>query len=112
MTYLIFSTEADALAADQQIVTNVVTYAAANTPERLAPDQTIICYNAATGELALDAQRIERWAAPVEYVEGWGFPKPEVDQVLPMTVAEVLAGVGGTEVSDVTPIEEPYPPYS
>ena len=111
MTYLIFSTEADALAADQQIVTNVVTYAAANTPERLAPNQTIICYNAATGALAPDVQHIEHWAAPVEYVEGWGFPKPEVDQVLPMTVAEVLAGVGGTEVSDVTPVLPPleYP---
>ena len=109
MTYLIFSTEADALVADQQIVTNVVTYAAVNTPERLASDQIIICFNAATGALAPDAQHIERWAIPVEYVEGWGF-KPEDNQVQPMTVAEVLAGAGGTEVSNVTPIEEPYLP--
>ena len=100
----------DALVADQQIVTNVVTYADVNTPERLASDQTIICFNAATGALAPDAQHIERWAIPVEYVEGWGFPKPEDNQVQPMTVAEVLAGVGGTEVSNVTPIEEPYLP--
>ena len=106
MTYLIFSTESEALAADQQIITNVVTYAAVNTPERLAPDQTIICYNAATGELAPDAQHIERWAVPVEYVEGWGFPKPEANQVQPMTVAEVLAGVGGTEVINVTIIQD------
>ena len=107
MTYLIFSTEADALAADQQIVANVATYAAVNTPERLAPDQTIICYNAATGELDPNAQHIERWATPVEYVEGWGFVKPEVSQVSPMTVAEVLVGVGGTEVLDPTPVVDP-----
>ena len=66
MTYIIFSTEVEALTADQQIVTNAVVYAAANTPERLAPDQTIICYNAATGALAPDAQHIERWAVPTE----------------------------------------------
>ena len=109
MTYLIFPAEADALAADQQIVANVVTYAAANTPERLAPDQTLIYYNAATGALAPEAQRVERWAVPVEYVEGWGFAKPEANQVAPMTVAEVLTGVGGTEISNATRIEEPYP---
>lgn len=110
MTYLIFSTEADALAADQQIAVNVATYAAVNTPERLAPDHTIICYNAATGELAPEAQHIERWAIPEEYVEGWGFPKPKDNQVQPMTAVEVLADVGGTEVSNVTFIVEPYPP--
>lgn len=110
MSYLIFPDEANALVGHQQIVTNVATYAAINTPERLTPDQTIICYNATTGELAPDAQHIERWAVPVQYVEGWGFPKPEAYQVSPMTVAEVLVSVGGAEVSNVTPLVEPYPP--
>lgn len=104
MTYLIFSSESDALSAAQQIVTNVVIYVAANTPERLSPDQTLICFNASTGALAPDAQHIERWAVPVEYVEGWGFPKPEANKVQPMTVTEILTGVGGTEVDNPTPV--------
>mgnify|MGYP006289258409 CR=1 FL=1 len=105
MAWLIFATETDAQAAELQIRANVRAFAEKHVPARLSPDGGLIGINAATGELCPGAALTTAWAIPSHVVEGWAIPLPSPDQIHPMLLAQFLAGVGGIEVADVTPIE-------
>ena len=109
MAYVLFSAEQDAQAAEAQAVDNARAFASIHAPERLSPDGTLIGFNAASGDLAPNAQHVERWAVPQQYVEGWAWPIPTFEDIDPMPVELFMDGVGGVEVNSVTPIVELYP---
>lgn len=109
MAYLLFKTKQEALEAETQAITNAHAFASVHAPERLSADGTLIGFNAASGNLNPDAQHVERWAVPQQYVEGWAWPIPTFEDIDPMPVELFMDGVGGAEVSNVTPIEEPNP---
>lgn len=109
MAYVLFDTEQEALIAEAQAVANAHAFALIHAPERLSADGTLIGFNAASGNLDPDAQHVERWAVPQQYVEGWAWPVPTLKDIHPMPVELFMDGVGGTEVSNVTPIAETYP---
>ncbi|NBN87535.1 MAG: hypothetical protein EBV32_00350 [Proteobacteria bacterium] len=101
MTYLLFTNEADAFAAELQIRSNVQAYVAANLPDRLK-DGGLIGINAADGSLQPDACLTTAWCVPQVCDEGWVVPMPEAGQIGQMTVQEFLAGVGGTALASPT----------
>jgi hypothetical protein len=101
MTYLLFTTEADALAAELQIRNNVEAYLAANLPDRLK-DGGLIGINAADGSLQPDACLTTAWCVPQVCDEGWVVPMPEAGQIGQMTEQEFLAGVVGTPLANPT----------
>lgn len=102
MTYYIFETEADAVAAEQRIIDNVRNWVAANAPDALSEDGTKLKgRNAATGELV--NVYTERWAIPQQTVTGqWVFPKPTQEQTTPVPLAAFIA--------DVVALETEYDP--
>lgn len=109
MAYVLFDTEQEALVAEAQAATNVRAYVSVHAPERLSADGTLIGFNAASGNLTPGAQHVKRWAVPQQYQEGWAWPMPTVEDIYPMPVELFIDGVGGTEVSNVTPIVELSP---
>ena len=108
MAYVLFNTEQEAQAAEAQAVDNARAFASIHAPERLSADGTLIGFNAASGDLAPDAQHIERWAVPQQYEEGWAWPMPTVEDIDPMPVELFMDGVGGVIVDDVTPLPPEY----
>lgn len=101
MTYLLFATEADALAAELQIRSNVQTFMAAYLPDRLK-NGGLIGINAADGSLQPDACLTIAWSVPQVCDEGWVMPFPESGQIGQMTEQEFLSGVGGTLLANPT----------
>lgn len=101
MTYLLFATEADALAAELQIRSNVAGYLQANLPERLK-DGGLVGVNAADGSLQPDACLTTAWSLPQACAEGWVVPMPEPGQIGQMSEQEFLAGVSGTPLAEPT----------
>jgi hypothetical protein len=64
MKYLVFDTEAEAIAAEAQIAQAI--------------GCAIVGVNAATGLPVPTAQRTERWAIPQQIADGrWVFPSPD-----------------------------------
>ncbi len=104
MTYVLFNTEQEALAAESQAVANVRAFASVHAPERLSADGSLIGFNAASGNLAPEAQHVEKWAVPQQYVEGWAWPVPTRGDTDLMPVESFMENVGGVIVDDVTPL--------
>lgn len=104
MAYIVFATKEDAEAAERQAVANVRAFAESYVPERLADDNSLICFNAATKQLDPSAERTRRWAVPQQYVEGWAFPVPSASEIAPMPVDLFMIGVDGLIVDDITPL--------
>jgi hypothetical protein len=64
MKYLVFQTESEAIAAEQQIAVSL--------------GCAIVGRNALTGELEPHKQKTERWAIPVQISDGrWVFQSPD-----------------------------------
>lgn len=101
MAYLLFSTEADAMAAEFQIRANVTAWLQANLPNRLK-DGGLIGVSAADGTPQPDACLTTAWSVPRACDEGWVIPMPEAGQIGQITEQEFLANVGGTPTADVT----------
>ena len=110
MAYVLFDTEQGALVAEAQAVTNVRAYVSVHAPERLSADGTLIGFNAASGDLAPDSQHVERWAVPQQYVEGWAWRVPTIEDIDPMPVQSFMDGVEGVIVDDVTLLPSNDPP--
>ena len=104
MAYVLFSAKQEAQAAEAQAVDNARAFASVHAPERLSANGTLIGFNAASGDLAPNAQHVERWAVPQQYVEGWAWPVPTGDDINPMPVELFMDGVSGLIVDDVTPL--------
>ena len=98
MNYYVFQTEAEASAIDAQIVANVRAWAQANAPEVVSEDGYLRGRNAATGELA-DAVTT-RWDEPRILADGrFAILKPTAERVAPMPLADALAGVAASEIT-------------
>lgn len=104
MAYIVFATENDAKAAERQAVANVRAFAKSYAPERLADDDSLICFNAATGKLDPSAERTRQWAIPQQYAEGWAFPVPKASDITPMPVDLFMDKLSGLIVDSVTPL--------
>jgi len=104
MAYVLFSAKQEAQAAEAQAVDNARAFASVHAPERLSANGTLIGFNAASGDLAPNAQHVERWAVPQQYVEGWAWPVPTSEDIDPMPVESFMDGVKGVIVDDVTPL--------
>lgn len=104
MAYVLFNTEQQALAAESQAVANAHAFASVHAPKRLSADGTLIGFNAASGNLAPEAQHVKRWAVPQQYVEGWAWPVPTVKDIHPMPIELFMDSVGGVIVDNVTPL--------
>jgi hypothetical protein len=98
MNFYVFTTQAEANAIDAQIVANVRAWAEANAPEVVSEDGYLRGRNAATGELA-DAVTV-RWDEPRILADGrFAILKPTAERVAPMPLADALAGVAATEIT-------------
>lgn len=98
MSYLLFATEAEAIAAEARACDNVRRAIAVIAPERLAPDGSIYGINAKTWAIEPAAQRTERWAIPEEVQSGWVMKIPEEQEISPIPLTVFLSGVGGMEI--------------
>lgn len=97
MLYYIFTTEQEALAAEQRIVDNVRTWVQANVPEALSEDgQSLRGRNAATLEF-VDVYTT-RWAIPFQIPSGqWVFLKPTTEKTAPIPVEVFINAVAADE---------------
>ena len=106
MAWLLFPTEADAVAAELRIQSNVLAFIEQQMPERIGPDGGLIGVNAATGQPDPSAAATTAWAIPQQYQEGWALPAPEPERIAPIPAEAFLDGVGGTPAEDLTPLPE------
>jgi hypothetical protein len=97
MIYYTFSSEAAAVAAEQQIVANVKNWVAVNVPDALSADgEKLRGRNAKTGEFE-DAYTT-KWATPSQIADGrWVFLKPTQETTAPIPVAVFIAGIAAEE---------------
>lgn len=101
--FLLFPSQAEAIAAEARASDNVRRAIASIAPQRLAPDGTIYGINASTWAIEPAAQRTERWAVPAEAAGGWVMPVPDPAEIAPIPVSVFLAGVGGQEIETLPP---------
>lgn len=96
--FYIFNTQTEAQQAENQIVANVYAWAQANAPEVVSEDGYLRGRNASTGELA-DAVTM-RWDEPRALSDGrFAILKPTAERVAPMPLADALAGITATEIT-------------
>jgi hypothetical protein len=98
MNFFICLSEAEANAIDAQIVANVRAWAQANAPEVVSEDGYLRGRNAATGELAEAVTT--RWDEPRILADGrFAILKPTAERVAPMPLADALAEVAASEIT-------------
>lgn len=98
MNFYTFQSEAEAAAAEAQIVANVRGWVEANLPDALSPEGYLRGTNAATGEWA-DAVTTN-WDTPRALDDGrYAILKPSAERVAPMPLAAALAGITADEIS-------------
>lgn len=97
MIFYVFETEAEAIAAENTIVTNIKTWVQAYSPDAIAPDgNSLKGRNAKTGELV--NHYTTRWAVPNQRLDGkWVFEKPTQSALGPVPLASVTNGVSAIE---------------
>lgn len=94
-THYVFDTEAQAIAAEAQIISNVMAWVQAHSPAALV-DGKLRGRNAKTGELT--NVYTERWAVPRQNALGkWVFPKPTQADAGIMPLATMVQGVSAVE---------------
>jgi hypothetical protein len=100
MIYYVFSTEAEALSTEQQIVDNVQSWLVANIPDALSTNGDKLRGRNAQTDKFVDVYTV-RWAIPQQITDGrWVFSKPTAGKVAPIPV-DVF-------ISNITAIEEEY----
>ena len=97
-SFLFYSTEAEAIAAEARATDNMRRAVHAIAPHRIAEDGSIMGVDAATWQVQPMAARTERWAIPREAQSGWVMPLPLPEQITPVPLSMFLMGVGGVEV--------------
>lgn len=97
MIFYVFDTEAEAIAAENTIVTNIKTWVQTYSPDAIAPDgNSLKGRNAKTGELV--DNYTTKWAIPKERLDGkWVFQKPTQNALGPIPLAAVINGISTTE---------------
>lgn len=107
-TFLLFTTEAEAIAAEAMATSNVREYVRQVQPDRVADDGTLIGINAETWQPQPAAARTERWAVPEEGAAGWLMPLPTAEQIYPVPMSVFMDGLGGQQV-EIPPPPDPTP---
>lgn len=103
-TFLLFETEAEAIAAEAKASENVRRFVRLTAPERIAPDGSIYGIDSATWQIQPAAARAEGWAIPEHVAEGWVMPLPLAAEIAPVPLSTFLLGVGGQQV-EIPPLE-------
>lgn len=107
MPYLVFETQELAVEAEEKIVQNIREFLTLANSERVSENGLLLGRDYQTQEI-VDRGITTRWAIPAEAEEGWYFSKPTAEQVDPIPLNVVLAGVDGVELSTLIPIHN-YP---
>ena len=97
MIFYVFDTEAEAIVAENTIVTNIKTWVQTYSPDAIGPDgNSLKGRNAKTGELVNNYTT--KWAMPKERLDGkWIFQKPTQTALGPIPLASVINGITATE---------------
>ena len=97
MIFYVFDTEAEAIAAENTIVTNIKTWVQTYSPDAIGPDgNSLKGRNAKTGELV--DNYTTKWAIPKQRLdEKWVFEKPTQSALGPVSLASVISGITATE---------------
>ena len=108
-SFLLFTTEAEAIAAEARATSNVREYVRQVQPDRVAEDGTLIGINANTWQPQPAAARTVRWAVPEEGDAGWLMPLPTIEQIYPVPIYIFMDGLAGRQVEIPPQPEEPTP---
>lgn len=97
MIYYVFNTEAEAIAAENTIVTNIKTWVQTYSPDAIGPDgNSLRGRNAKTGELV--DNYTTKWAIPKQRLDDkWVFEKPTQNALGPVPLASVINGITAIE---------------
>ena len=97
MIFYVFNTEAEAIAVENTIVTNIKTWVQTYSPDAIGPDgNSLKGRNAKTGEFINNYTT--KWAIPVERLDGkWVFEKPTQKGLGPVPLSSVINGITATE---------------
>lgn len=97
MIFYVFDTEAEAIVAENTIVTNIKTWVQTYSPDAIGPDgNSLKGRNAKTGELVNNYTT--KWAIPKERLDGkWVFEKPTQSALGPVPLPSVINGITATE---------------
>lgn len=96
MIFYVFDTEAEAIATENTIVTNIKTWVETYSPSVVVNGEAIKGRRPSTGEIA--HATTNKWADPVERLDGkWVFEKPQDHNVTPIPLSTVINGVSANE---------------
>lgn len=97
MIFYVFDTEAEAIVAENTIVTNIKTWVQTYSPDAITPDgNSLRGRNAKTGELV--DNYTTKWAIPKERLDSkWVFQKPTQNSLGPIPLSTVINGITATE---------------
>lgn len=96
MIFYVFDTEAEAIAAENTIVTNIKTWVETYSPSVVVNGEAIKGRRPSTGEIT--HATTNKWADPVERLDGkWVFEKPQDYNVTPIPLSVVVDGISANE---------------
>lgn len=97
MIYYVFDTEAEAITAENTVVTNIKTWVQTYSPDAIGPDgNSLKGRNAKTNELVNNYTTT--WAIPAQRLDGkWVFQKPTQPALGPIPLVSVINGITATE---------------
>lgn len=96
MIFYVFETEAEAIAAENTIVTNIKTWVETYSPSVVVNGEAIKGRRPSTGEIV--SATTNKWADPKQRLDGkWIFQKPQDYNVTPIPLSSVVANVIANE---------------
>lgn len=107
MSYLVFATEQQAIAAESMIVGNIADAVASQFPDRY--DNGTLVGVDINDTPRPEAARTMRWDAPRECAEGWAIVAPTQEAIGRVPLAVAMAGVGGVAYESVTWVDSDGP---
>lgn len=108
MAHFLFDDKPSALAAEALICDNIRSFVAANIPDALTEDGSIRGRRVDTGEYGPGVT--SRWDDPRQTLDGrWAIQIPTKNEVAPIPLAVVLAGVTAEQGEPEWPVPPPRP---
>ena len=96
MIFYVFDTEAEAIAAENTIVSNIKTWVETYSPSVVVNGEAIKGRRPSTGEVVFATT--SKWADPKQRLdEKWVFEKPQDHNVTPIPLSSVIANVTANE---------------
>ena len=96
MIFYVFDTEAEAITAENTIVTNIKTWVETYSPSVVVNGEAIKGRRPKTGEIT--NATTNKWADPKQRLDGkWVFQKPTDSNVTPIPLSSVIANVTANE---------------